>query len=129
MAYVIQGEDLYCALHDEKFERTSACTGCVATPSSPIDREDDPADPPPHGCVSTEQLERDFTAIGDEMRDHRRSLACLGVKDAGVYNSIVKLADCEIKARRQAAAMATRREDEAIVRRREAEKRALESAH
>lgn len=129
-------------MHGVTFARTSACIGCVESPGAQID--EDPEEPvvAPKGCLSTVDIERKYIQLADDLqtlilkitrgkkRPRRRGegddIEADPVIDLHAYNTVAKLKDCRIKALRQAYACAAAREHEAIVARREREKRELE---
>jgi hypothetical protein len=115
------------------------CPGCTLNPIIVIDDTiDEPLPPPPEGCMSTEAIEVWFVAIAlaaeksanaiDARRQPRPpkkkprkgapapKLRVLDFHDEG---AIAKHRDNAIKAMRAANELASRREDETIVKRRE----------
>jgi hypothetical protein len=120
--YEVEGEKLRCRRHDQLFGATDSCTGCDADPGPPLEQVEEKLDKPPSGCRSTEQHERWFTALAEDIDKMRRELSRKGkgiVRDLHHYNSIAKLAETAIKARRAAADITVHREDAEIQRARE----------
>lgn len=138
--YVVTGDDLHCPLHDQTFARTGACAGCVSDPGQRIDDEPEAPIATPKGCLSTVDVERQYVQVAADLQSMIHSIT-RGKQGKGkgsvpeapldlhAYNTIAKLTDCRIKALRQVHDCAAQRETEAIVTRREREKRALERSH
>lgn len=117
---------LRCKPHKQRFVPPHACPGCDTDPGNPLDGEvDAPLAEPPRGCATTEQHERDLTAIAKFAEKASRDLKKTG-RSSKTQNAAVKWMEIAVKARRIAYEQAARREDEEIVRRREKRQRARE---
>lgn len=118
--YQREGEQIRCLRHSVLFDRTGECPGCAADPGPPLDPvPDEPLPSPPKGCLSLVDIERNLTEEAGEIRKLRRKLSAKRVKDLHAYNTIAKLADAWAKLMRAASELASRREDEVVVKRRE----------
>jgi hypothetical protein len=133
----------HCSRHGVMFGRAESCAACVDDPGPPPDEVADEPEAPPTGCMSSVDVERSFGVIAEHAlvmirklvaktpkgRATRKAIAGLppaadlGVVDTHLANSYVKLGELYLKARSRQYDCAARREDEAIVRRREREKR------
>lgn len=137
MAWNVEGNDYHCARHDIRFGKTGTCIGCAADPGPPPDQEgDEPLPPPPAGCLSTDQIEalfiRDAQSLGGliaqleadpRVDDDDEPSAGPGYH---IANTIGKLYAERTKLLRAAMACARAREDEVIVKRREARDREMQ---
>jgi len=134
--YVPDGTGLRCTRHGAVFGATAACAACVTDPGPPIEEAEEALSPPPHGCLSSEEIERRIVDEADALRSLRAELMGKGkqgkgkgrvvVRDLHHYNTLCKLAETYGKLMRIAAEAARRREDEEIVRRRERRRREAE---
>ncbi len=138
--YRTDGNRQICDRHHESWTKGGGCVGCVTDPGAPLEDVEPEVAAPPDGCLSTLDVERQYVVDAAELLGLIRRLTGrtsgrtpergelegenpLGLK---AMNTVVKLYDARTKVLRQIAACAARREDEAVVTRREKEKRELE---
>jgi hypothetical protein len=114
-----EGTDYRCLRHGVVFTPPATCAQCMSDPGPALDDEiDEPMDPPPKGCASLEAHEREFTKIASFAEKQARELVKVGLGTLS-QNCAAKWIDTAVKARRAAADLAARREDEESVRKRE----------
>lgn len=119
----------HCELHNETFGSLDQCPGCPPPNLDPtaiavIDASgDDPLPPPPDGCRTAEEHEREFTALAEYATALAHEVAdgkpAEGKKRARKSNPqlAVKIMAEATKARRAASALARAREDDELLRR------------
>lgn len=111
-----------CALHNQVFGPLETCALCSASPTdvamSYVDSDiTEEPEPPPTGCNTSEDHEREFCRLAD--------LAEAWASTCENVNTQAKLLDAALKARRAASSMARAREDLALMLRLERRRRAL----
>jgi hypothetical protein len=120
----------FCPRHQVSYGALDACDACTRDPGPAPDADlDEPLPEPPHGCLSSEDIERRF------VKDARNVAVLIRVMRSGplsedwhVANTIAKLYDVKTKLLRAAAERARHREDEEIVKRRERRQREMRGA-
>lgn len=104
---------LLCEPHGESFPKGRSCPSCESDPIAPPDEEAAAPIPAPEGCLSLADLEAEAV---DLARQAERKMVTKDVAN-GPW---VDFANVRLKALRFAAELARTREDEEIVRRRDA---------
>jgi hypothetical protein len=139
------GDLVRCIRHGVTFDPRAAesCAGCAADPGPELDAPQIELPAPPRGCMSTEQIERWHVQEAKGVVNLRRKLTAKPARkkvatgkkakgepvlDLHAFNAAAKLQECAIKHMRAAAELASRREDEAIVKIRERLERQRERA-
>jgi hypothetical protein len=103
---------LRCTEHDTVFGALEPCQACPAR-DAPAPDDDKPEQvAAPEGCATTEEHEREFTALAIKCE---RLADTYAAAEGGNPSAVTKLIDNAIKARRAAAAAARAREDDAFV--------------
>lgn len=139
MSYLLEDNEYYCARHNERFAKTGSCSACANDLGPAPDQEsDEPMPPPPAGCLSTVDLEARLLSDADALADlivrldpdrdapKPKGKAPVAGFDYHVANTIGKLFAERTKLLRAAMVCARAREDEVIVKRREAREREMQ---
>lgn len=113
-----------CIRHGSQFARTSYCHECASDPP-PTDDELDVDDSTPPGCLEPDAIEARFVELADYAEAAARALLDDEEADFHKVGMGVKLMDSAIKALRAAAAAATNRVSERVVRVRMRELKAM----
>lgn len=147
--YQREGEGYRCLRHAVVFAATESCAQCDDDPGPPLDMEvKEPLPDPPKGCLSTLQIERELGAELIAMRRHARALLdgrtnnarrktkakrknpeAEAPLDPKTASAAAKLWDTYLKGARLLITLASRREDEEIVRRYQRREAARGAAH